>query len=55
MTEFKSCKVDKRILGKQNINKIILPKGGKAHKVEAMGHTSKNEKGKVGCLWLIKK
>ena len=55
MTECKSCKGEKRILGKQKITKIKFPKGGKAHKVEAMGHTSKNEKGKVGCLWLIKK
>jgi len=55
MTECKSCKGEKRILGKQKITKIKFPKGEKAHKVEAMGHISKNEKGKVGCLWLIKK
>jgi len=55
MTECKSCKGEKRILGKQKLTKIKFPKGEKAHKVEAMGHTSKNEKGKVGSLWLIKK
>jgi len=55
MTDCKSCNGEKRILGRQKITKIKFPKGEKAHKVEAMGHTSKNEKGKVGCLWLIKK
>jgi len=55
MTECKSCNGEKRILGKQKLTKIKFPKGEKAHKVEAMGHTSKNEKGKVGSLWLIKK
>ena len=55
MTECKSCKGEKRILGKQKLTKIKFPKGEKAYKVEAMGHTSKTEKGKVGCVWLIKK
>jgi len=55
MSECKSCKGEKRILGKQKLTKIKFPKGEKAYKVEAMGHTSKNEKGKVGSLWLIKK
>ena len=55
MTECKSCKGEKRILGKQKLTKIKFPKGEKAHKVEAMGHTSKTEKGKAGCVWLIKK
>jgi len=55
MTDCKSCNGEKRILGKQKLTKIKFPKGEKAHKVEAMGHTSKNEKGKVGSLWLIKK
>jgi DnaJ-class molecular chaperone len=53
MTECKSCKGEKRILGKQKLTKIKFPKGEKAYKVEAMGHTSKNERGKVGSVWLI--
>jgi DnaJ-class molecular chaperone len=55
MTECKSCKGEKRILGKQKLTKIKFPKGESAYKVEAMGHTSKTEKGKVGCVWLINK
>jgi DnaJ-class molecular chaperone len=54
-TDCKSCNGEKRILGKQKLTKIKFPKKQKAYKVEAMGHISKDEKGKCGCVWLIKK
>ena len=54
-TPCKSCNGDKRILGKQKLTKIKFPKGEKAYKIESAGHTSKEERGKVGCVWLIKK
>ena len=48
-----SCKGDKRILGKQRLSKIKLT--GEQTKVDAMGHVSKNEVGKVGHLILKNK
>lgn len=48
-----SCKGDKRILGKQRLSKIKLT--GEQTKVDAMGHVSKNEAGKVGHLILKNK
>ena len=49
----KTCNGEKRILGKQKLSKIKLNKKGDT-KVEAMGHLSKNEAGKVGHLILIR-
>lgn len=54
-TDCKVCNGEKRILGKQKLTKIKFPKRQKSHKIEAMGHVSKDEKGKSGCVWLIKK
>lgn len=48
----KSCKGDKRILGKQKLTGIKLT--GNETKIDAMGHYSKDEYGKVGYLLLIK-
>lgn len=47
----KTCKGEKRILGKQKINKIKLT--GKETKIDTMGHFSKD--GIVGYLMLVKK
>ena len=49
----KTCNGEKRILGKQKLSKIKLNKKGDT-KIEAMGHLSKNEAGKVGHLILIR-
>jgi DnaJ-class molecular chaperone len=53
--ECKTCKGEKRILGKQKLSGIKVDKNEKAHKVEFMGHSSKEIPGKVGYLWLVKK
>ncbi len=53
LTPCKTCKGDKRILGKQKLSGIKLT--GDETKVDAMGHYSKDEFGKVGYLLLIKK
>jgi len=47
----KSCSGEKRILGKQKLSKIKLT--GERTKVDAMGHISKTEAGKVGCLMIL--
>jgi len=52
LTPCKTCKGEKRILGKQKLTGIKLT--GKETKVEAMGHFAKNEPGKVGYLLIIK-
>ena len=46
-----TCKGEKRILGKQKLTKIKLT--GEETKIDAMGHCSKNEPGKVGYLLII--
>jgi DnaJ-class molecular chaperone len=51
----KTCNGEKRILGKQKLSKIKIPKKQKTHKINSMGHMSKYEVGKVGVLWLIRK
>lgn len=53
-TDCKKCGGEKRILGKQKLIKIKFPKNQKAHRVQAMGHFSPIEIGKVGDLWLIR-
>jgi len=53
MSPCKSCKGERRILGKQKLTGIKL--SGEETKVDAMGHHCKSEAGKVGCLILIKK
>jgi DnaJ-class molecular chaperone len=55
LVECSTCKGEKRILGKQKLSKIKFKRGENSHKVEAMGHVSKWEKGKVGNLFLIRK
>ena len=54
-TPCRKCNGEKRILGKQKLKGIKFPKDEKAFKIEAMGHSSPNDKGKVGCVWLIMK
>jgi hypothetical protein len=51
LTPCKTCKGEKRILGKQKLTGIKLT--GKETKVEAMGHFAKNEPGKVGYLLIL--
>lgn len=46
-----TCKGERRVLGKQKLTKIKLT--GTETKIEAMGHCSKTEPGKVGYLLLI--
>lgn len=55
MKECPDCKGEKRILGKQKLSKIDFPKDAKDHKVEFMGHVSKDNPGMVGHLWLVRK
>lgn len=52
LTPCNTCKGERRILGKQKLTKIKLT--GKETKIDAMGHCSKTEPGKVGYLLLIK-
>lgn len=52
LTPCKTCKGDKRILGKQKLKNIKLT--GDETKLEAMGHYSKDEAGKVGFLMLFR-
>jgi DnaJ-class molecular chaperone len=52
LTPCKVCKGEKRILGSQKLTGIKLT--GDETKIEAMGHCSKDEVGKVGYLLLIK-
>jgi DnaJ-class molecular chaperone len=49
----KVCSGEKRILGKQKLSKVKLT--GERTKVDAMGHVSKTEAGKVGCLMILRK
>jgi len=53
LTPCKTCKGEKRILGKQKLSGLKLE--GKETKVDAMGHYSKDEAGKAGYVLLIKK
>ena len=52
LTPCQTCKGEKRILGKQKLTKIKLTSN--ETKIDAMGHCSKNEPGKVGYLLIIK-
>ena len=49
----KTCKGEKRILGKQRLKNIKLT--GEETKIDHMGHCSKKESGKVGYLLIVKK
>ena len=49
----RTCNGEKRILGKQKLNKIKLD--GQETKVPAMGHHSKTDAGAVGYLLIVKK
>jgi DnaJ-class molecular chaperone len=51
----KKCEGDRRILGKQTLTNIKLQNTTEPTKIEFMGHTSKEGKGKVGHLYLMKK
>lgn len=53
--ECKTCKGEKRILGKQKLSNIDFPKGQKDLKIDMMGNFAKNNPGKVGHLWLVNK
>lgn len=50
-----TCHGEKRILGKQKLKGIKMKQEDKDHKVDFMGHVSKDIPGKVGHLWLIRK
>lgn len=50
-----SCNGEKRILGKQKLKGIIFPKNEKSHKIESMGHASKDSQGRSGYLVLVRK
>lgn len=52
LNQCKTCGGEKRILGKQKLSKVKLT--GEITKIEAMGHLSKTEVGRVGYL-VIKK
>lgn len=52
LTPCKSCNGDRRILGKQKLSRIKLT--GDETKIDAMGHYSRDEAGKVGYVLLIK-
>lgn len=54
LTDCKTCKGEKRILGKQKLSGIKIPLNSKDLKVDCMGHFS-NIPGKVGHLWLVRK
>jgi len=49
------CDGERRILGKQKLRGIKLKKKEKAHKVDFMGHVSKEDKDIYGHLWVVKK
>jgi len=49
------CDGERRILGKQKLKGIKLKKKEKAHKVDFMGHVSKEDKDIYGHLWVVKK
>jgi molecular chaperone DnaJ len=48
----KTCKGDRRLLGKQKLNNIKLTQD--ETKIDAMGHFSKHESGRVGYLLIVK-
>ena len=49
------CKGEKRIKGLQKLTNIVFPIGEKAHKIDFLGHISRDIPGQVGHLWLVKK
>jgi len=49
-----TCNGEKRVWGKQTLSGIKIKKNEKAHKIEFMGHSSKDERGKVGHLWILR-
>ena len=49
----KSCNGEKRILGNQTLKGIKIKVGEKSLKVEFMGNVSKEDKGRVGHLWIL--
>jgi DnaJ-class molecular chaperone len=51
ITPCKTCKGEKRILGKQKLSGLKIT--GENTKIESMGHHAKN--GNVGHLYLVKK
>lgn len=51
----KKCNGDKRILGKQTLTNIKLNDSDEPTKLDFMGHSSKEGKGKVGHLFILKK
>jgi DnaJ-class molecular chaperone len=55
LVECGTCKGEKRVLGKQKLTRIKFSTDESSHKVEAMGHASKWERGRFGHLWIVKK
>lgn len=53
-SDCKTCNGERRILGKQKLKGIVFPKTEKAHKIESMGHSSKDASGKSGHLWIVR-
>lgn len=53
-SDCKNCNGNRRILGRQKLTGIVF-KEGKEHKIESMGHSSKDISGKSGHLWLVRK
>lgn len=49
------CDGERRILGKQKLKGIRIKKKEKAHKIDFMGHVSKEDRDIYGHLWLVKK
>jgi molecular chaperone DnaJ len=50
-----TCLGEKRILGKQKLKGVKFKKKETAHKIDFMGHVSKEDKDIYGHLWIIKK
>lgn len=50
-----TCKGEKRILGKQKLKGIKIKEGETEHRIDFMGHSSRDIPGRVGHLWIIKK
>lgn len=53
-TDCLNCSGEKRILGKQKLKGIKIRKKDKAHKIDFMGHVSKDDKDIYGHLWIVK-
>lgn len=50
-----TCNGEKRYLSKQKVKGISFPEGSDEVKIELMGNFSKDQPGKVGHLWVVRK